>query len=555
MGQQPSPEVPQSACMGPLGCNPSHQSVSTSVQEDRHPPESNPTGPPRRFAVQLVETSTRSSLTPQPPSNVGRARRRFLPEPVETTKASHPGPDARRFSQPTSTGPRRFKPEVIETDHQLDQGRSELFRSQTYLSASQSAPSTPGCRLGPYRDSFTLPESKFSYASLLRRQEARRHSFRVPELPSIPSNDSEESGESSRSPSRSFSPTNPSTQTTKTPTSGSVSREGHDHELSEYLLSLAARSAQKELKEQALAAFPNEQVYEPVDHFAIDDEERDSEGDSLNYPEKPIVKSRRRSSADLSWELEYMRQHKEEAEQRLRAMATSGNPGMTSIARPSTPKNRFPSPPMLGDDIVVPWSSSPEGTICENSSVNGASRAPPGPGTDAGGLWGATNRPQGARGGAGLWMGTCRKDEDCEQDPQPMSGAMTPMALDEDNESSQAAGSLDLSAISVDEFHDEFVTQIYNYLSLGYPCMARYYDHELSQISGVTVEDLRRDDLNTDAKGHLVTPESDLSVACPRWKALRLYIHEWARHPPTTWEDESHLEAWGMPERRGSWAG
>ncbi|GKZ40220.1 hypothetical protein AbraIFM66950_003703, partial [Aspergillus brasiliensis] len=53
------------------------------------------------------------------------------------------------------------------------------------------------------------------------------------------------------------------------------------------------------------------------------------------------------------------------------------------------------------------------------------------------------------------------------------------------------------------ELTDSFVTQIYNYLSLGYPCVARYYDHELSTISGISVADLRRDDLKTDAKGYV----------------------------------------------------
>lgn len=463
---------------------------------------------------------------------------------------------------------------MIETDHQLDQGRSaELLRREADQSTSQPFLSTSASRLEPFWNSSTPPESKFSYASLLRRQETRRHSFRVPELPSIQSNSSDESGESSQSPSRSVSPTKTSSKSTSGSKAGNTSRQSRDGEFSEYLLSLAARSAQRELKEQALAAFPNEQVYEPVDHFAIDDEEKDSEAGSLNYPEKPLVKSRRRSSVDLSWELEYMRQHKEEAEQRLRAMATSRNFGMESTVRPSTPKNRGPSPPMLGDDIVLPWSFSPQSTICENPSADGSSRAPPGPCTDFGGLWGARTHAKGGE-GAGLWMGTCQKDEDCERNPQAASGIMTPMVLDEDDEvsrgssastlnhtgvasqpPSQAAGNLDLSKVDEEEFHAGFVTQVYNYLSLGYPCMARDYDHELSRISGVTVEDLRRDDLHTDAKGHLVTPESELAVACRRWKALRLYVQEWARQQPGMWEDETCLEAWGMPERRGSWAG
>jgi hypothetical protein len=106
---------------------------------------------------------------------------------------------------------------------------------------------------------------------------------------------------------------------------------------------------------------------------------------------------------------------------------------------------------------------------------------------------------------------------------------------------------------TLDEFDDGFVTQIYNYLSLGYPCLARYYDRELSRISGISIEHLRQDDLQTDAKGYVVASTNASQLSCMRWKALRLYIHEWARQQPSM-EDETNLEAWGMPERRGSWA-
>ncbi|KAI0019810.1 hypothetical protein F4780DRAFT_406842 [Xylariomycetidae sp. FL0641] len=46
----------------------------------------------------------------------------------------------------------------------------------------------------------------------------------------------------------------------------------------------------------------------------------------------------------------------------------------------------------------------------------------------------------------------------------------------------------------VAEFDDAFVTQVYNYLSLGYPAAARPFDEELSKISGIPVEELRRHD-------------------------------------------------------------
>lgn len=105
------------------------------------------------------------------------------------------------------------------------------------------------------------------------------------------------------------------------------------------------------------------------------------------------------------------------------------------------------------------------------------------------------------------------------------------------------------------EFGDEFVTQVYNYLSLGYPAMARAFDAELSKMSRVSVADLCRDDDKQRAKGHMLemslddTPEDE---RCPRWKALRVYIVEWARQHPDL--DDLNPMAWGVHARRGSWA-
>jgi hypothetical protein len=124
-----------------------------------------------------------------------------------------------------------------------------------------------------------------------------------------------------------------------------------------------------------------------------------------------------------------------------------------------------------------------------------------------------------------------------------------------------------------DEFTDHFVTQVYNYLSLGYPTMSRAYDQELAKITGVPVVELRRDDDELMASGHFVDevdPEDEDDVQdgplrprgmektgeqkerCPRWKALRKYVHEWARQHPNL-ETLDPL-VWGLQERRGSWA-
>lgn len=553
---------------------------------------------PRRFLALPIETTSRSSQAsrrsspdrtkkpgdePHRPINQEakdhRPRGRFLPEPIETTRASIRGPasTASTLEQNAQAGPRRFKPEVIETDRRSVRGKTVdlSLRSKVRVAAaneldSGTEESHAGSRLNSKRTPLSESlESKFSYASLLRRQEGRRHSFRVPELPSIPSNSSDDSDGSSKSLSILPSPRS-AQPLSGNQRSANLFRESCDGEFSEYLLSLAAQSAQNQLKEQALAAFPNEQVYEPVDHFAIDEDEMDWEQDSV-YPQAHHIKSRRQSSADLSWELEYLRQHKEDAQMRVRAMVAPRNPHITSAGRMTAPKSNLASPPMLGDDIVLPQSSSPEGTMCDNANGESGAHATSDACSGCGGLWCATSHPEGGR-GAGLWMGTCRKADDGHaRDSHVLTGIMTPMPQGEERDpfseifknpagsadqmSRQRASGVSSSSKALeDEFHDGFVTQIYNYLSLGYPCVARYYDYELSKISGIGVEELRRDDQQTDARGYVVPPDDDFGVPCMRWKALRLYIREWARQQPFMVEDESGLEAWGMPERKGSWA-
>lgn len=456
-------------------------------------------------------------------------------------------------------------------------------------------------RLSPNRAIPHPIESKFSYVNLLRRQErSRRHSFQVPDLPSIPSNSSEESDNASESRSVSPSPKKRATKSAKfrqnNSTRHTLQEGGDSGEFSEYLLSLAARSAEEQLKDQTLAAFPNEQVYQHFDHFAIDDEapSRNSEEENWIYPPKHHLKSRRQSSADLTWELEHLRHHKEEAEQRSRVMNRRRKPDL----KLSSPKRLGPIPPMLGGDIILPQSLSPIGSFTNKNGTQSESN----PCTDCGALWCGPSRPDNGR-GSGLWMGTCQKDEENNnRGSQIMTGIKTPMLRDDRPPSlspspsrspshththssspdahaharaarreeqghparsiprsipgtSQGLGlNLNLSTVSSieDEFNDEFVTQIYNYLSLGYPCVARDYDHELSKISGILVEDMRKDDLHTDAKGYVMAPENELAVACTRWKALRLYIQEWARQQPNMAEEKK----WGVgvPERRGSWA-
>lgn len=124
----------------------------------------------------------------------------------------------------------------------------------------------------------------------------------------------------------------------------------------------------------------------------------------------------------------------------------------------------------------------------------------------------------------------------------------------------QEKAAADLDERIAAEFDDAFVTQVYNYLSLGYPATARAFDEELSKISRIPTEDLEREDeavmdgIGSRAKGHLkISMDMDAveDKRCPRWKALKRYIYEWARQHP----DLNSITplSWGVAERRGSW--
>lgn len=577
-----------------------------------------------------------------------KAPRRFLPEPIETMKLSrrHPATQDDQDSSSSSTGrnssagqttPRKFAPQLIETgkrsvrraDTLPIQGSSRALDDGFAPNNTPPRPHSPPVSrahqiVAANELSMVPPESRFSYASLLQRQEGRRHSFRVPDLPAIPSNSSDGSDDSD-TPSLSTTPSASSEGSTSNRFAAkSRFRESCDERFSGYLLSLAARSAEKELRDQALAAFPNEQIHQPVSHFAIDgDEEFGNEDEELMHSEPRIVSRihpvlRRGSTADLSWELEQMRRHKEEAELKdLGVHKSDAHESRFSAAAISSRQQKMPenessvfvgwrrdlelaqmrhaaSPPMLGNDIVFPFSVSPQGTATETDHLHVHNVEPePVDDGDQAGLWADHTHTEDEE-KPGLWMGLCHKDEGDEEDfychrartgiatPRPSNGFgssfdMKDMLDDEcgssgSNPLEMTDDPLDVMDVEPDEdnaieceFHDGFITQVYNYLSLGYPSLARCFDIELSKISGIPVSELRQDDLTAEAKGHVISSPGRASngtnnspgtpETCMRWKALRLYIHEWARQQPEMGilNDES-LDAWGVIERRGSWA-
>ncbi|KAI9370978.1 hypothetical protein BJX61DRAFT_56567 [Aspergillus egyptiacus] len=506
------------------------------------------------------DISAHSSLK-KPPTNQERGAKRFTPQLMETGKLSY-RPSFYRLADP--------------------QARSS---SDADRGDDQTPPVNP-----------PVHESRFSYNSLLRCQEARRHSFCLPNLPAIPSSFSEEPGgsDSMLLPDPSVVACRRRGIRLDARIQSGVVRESN-FPTTEYMLAFPPHPSEALLKEQALAAFPNEQVYQPVDHFAIDREEDESpwqEGLSFRKRLLKFTPIRRASSADLPFELDYLRRHKEEAGMNRRQypnawraryshvrqtneiLEKTVRPGDGALAHP----RQATSPPMLGDDLIFPQSQTPETTICEGTHTNDLNdRRELCPAIH--GLWGASH-PSVHRESGGLWNGTCKMDRHNTRDCEPfLPGLISPRhrveapaykfsvessKLGPQNQQKPRFASHSLedkfchSEFTDQEFNDGFVTQIYNYLSLGYPSVARYYDDELSRVSGLSVAALRADDLNTDAQGyvcaHDVTGDGPVEGVCMRWKALRLYIQEWARQEPRTLETGLYHDTWGVRGRKGSWA-
>jgi hypothetical protein len=119
-------------------------------------------------------------------------------------------------------------------------------------------------------------------------------------------------------------------------------------------------------------------------------------------------------------------------------------------------------------------------------------------------------------------------------------------------------------------YPDTFITQVFNYLSLGYPALARPFDEELAKISRISIADLRQDDIKArqSPRGYIRLDQDfegggDEQIVsnteCARWRALKLYIHEWARQEKNMVASPIDSAAAGagqlgaVIERRGSW--
>ncbi|QSZ29494.1 hypothetical protein DSL72_004008 [Monilinia vaccinii-corymbosi] len=633
----------------------------------------------RRFAVEPVETTARSNkkenkeaveedtIERKDFADAAPPKRRFLPQPVETTQKlsrvkplNHPLPNSipnvpseTKSQAPATADPpaprRRFAPQLIEESRRFKRsstpgpatlptdktditpGTNHIYvdRKKKYLrpipvpmastlantstTSSTNAHSQPP-PLPPHRQPSMRPH-------LNTRASTRQNSYQ-PELDPIESdensednsNENQDDGESTPSLSGSLG----SSEDSMLRMQMARTRESCDERFSGYLLALAAKAAEKQLMEQALAAFPNESAYEIVEHFYDREIDTASEEGSVEgvgmLVDDVHMQQLRSDSPEVGWAAKEMQQHQEnltrlreeETNKRVAEEATAATfhdpfwtNGMTDKTRPSgTPQDKqkeaelvrmrnAASPPMLGGDLKFRMCPSPKATKFESDQRHDV-------------------QPHRVEDGGGLWGGYCVAEEheqylspDVVKRPQmiatphvemddPFSSAFSgavsdaPMKSPERNKGGiHMLSGLDTRLraevvkskaedMLMEEFDDAFVTQVYNYLSLGYPSLARQYDEELSKISQIPEEELRMDDKKQNIKGHIGLVAIDGSVEekngkCingerseggygARWKALRLYILEWARQHPSMSNGASSPSAWGVRARRGSWA-
>ncbi|CZT02403.1 hypothetical protein WAI453_002020 [Rhynchosporium graminicola] len=618
----------------------------------------------RRFAVEPVETTTRSNKKEAKENGSGVGvdkidfaptsppRRRFLPEPVETTfKSSRqtikplPTPEPTPVSSSPQETPeeatpkprRKFVPELIETTKRskkagdakpgtlhtdktdLTPGVPNIYTRSKRKSRPSAVPKPPDNNpnhssanlqtvdippLPPRRQGSMRPHTN-------TRRSTRQDSFQ-PELEVIASDEEEpdledeyDDDEGTPSLTGSYGSSEDSMMRLQL----ARTRESCDDRFSGYLLALAAKAAEKQLREQALAAFPNESMHEIVEHFydrEIDggSDEESVEGVGLLVLNDPKLENIRRKSTEVGWAAKEMQQHQEklnrlredETHKKIAAEATKPTfqdpfwtNGMTDKSSPFSRVQQIEpvdkqkeaelkrmrsaaSPPMLGSDLRFRMCPSPKATKFESDQRIDV-------------------QPNKCDNGGGLWGGYCVAEEPGEflspsvskqpaliqtpradgglEDPfssafgsQLPNGAKSPskresgvrmLAGIEERLKAEVAKSK-AEEVLLEEFDDKFVTQVYNYLSLGYPALARPYDDELARISRCPQEELRADDDKKNAKGYIGIAEEVQDEHCPRWKALRLYILEWARQHPSMSNGAASPSAWGVRARRGSWA-
>ena len=577
----------------------------------------------RKFQVQPLEVSITSSRSSRISEKDNAQYDPALPE-GDTDQASDIGsiPSRRRFApQLVGTTSRRRKSTdsypCIQQEDKTDFSPGDHVHLPKHM---ELAPLPTPPTNSPVASSDQIPrisDSRFSSQAISRRN-PRNHSFRVPELPMIQSTIEEsESSDKSKVPSLSTSPPADSDGTVterklvaSVPQVEALTDRGS-------LVSYAARMAEKQLREQVFAAYPNEHDNERVHHFAAESSSHNSDDEQGELVHRSDQASFRKKSTH---------EHLRESEQNQQGMRAHGSRnahhGQSRLGSGAQEHERLrnhvavrqskvqdqemkvmrkaASPPMAGQSLQFRKCQSPQNTrldCCNHPNApTKLTRDRDSPG--GGGLWRARKEPSRRKTGRGLWMGVCGPENRKNgMGTAPLQrGILTPPAIELQDpmeapnpppsdtsltptppSSQQASFPTSLNSILVTEdeidreFPDEFVTILYDYCSLGYPSMARKYDEELSKITQIPIEKIRKDDDDKSPRGHIgvhygllegfkdddddemkkngvKVPEHD-----ERWWALRRYVREWARQSPQLLGQPGRRD-WGESTRKGSWA-
>lgn len=612
---------------------------------------------PRRFVPEPFETSSRSSKDKAADE---KPHIKFKPQLIETTHSS----SADRKDSDSKT-PRKFTPILIDTARRTRRAGESTPSSidvdkteQGYTHAARehrqyiTGVATP-VELDEAVDAAAVSDqpavreiSPLDGSSQRKPSVHRQHSFRCPDLDTIESSESDvESDTSSAVDPVQASPITASDSSFNEYKHATRARESVDEKFSSYFLDLEAKRAEKRLREQALAAFPNPDFRERIDHYV--DSDKDSDSDVSMEDEKfgrigPLDRpdaafphprtARRESTTKMPWEQLEMQQHAEKLEQERKANRITAKkpsdgpwwkpePGLAPADHELRSMRNRARPPMLGSDLSFPRCRSPEQTrfdvtqgaaalrnqMCAERLVSQSKKSADGPalwcdasamkdvvmtGTSSsssggpGGLWGGFCSESAKQAAGGLnapmmptGLVTPRSDStDPFQrafalphtvEPETVAVQTPPTPEDEPQLSDNALPKHELVVTQDEleqtletEYPDSFVTQVYNYLSLGYPSLARPFDEELSKITHLSIVELRADDAKARAspRGYIRLGADfeggggiEREESCKRWVALRRYVHEWARQEKNMRKDSGPGARSAMAARRGSW--
>ncbi|KAH7124071.1 hypothetical protein B0J11DRAFT_329891 [Dendryphion nanum] len=574
-------------------------------------PQKNNHKPARKFKAEPVETKTR------------RSRNKFAEEwDNQTTKKQEQNRPARKFAPQLIETARRSRrsgdtePALLASD-KTEATPAQSSKNLKRLRIDATPPPPENTPTADFSHNPLFAEIERATSPLTGRRPCRmrsRHSFRVPDLDPIESSESE----ASNPPSPVTSPSIISDHSFMYKEATRM-RESVDARSSGYLLELAAKAAEKQLQEQVMAAFPNTGYHETVDHF-IDHDSDDA--DSFVEPqsgrrESPftmvnwelVAMRRHREAQDQNQEDETDPKEQPGDEKNssdankphnawvnAAAMAVTKDPELDRMRKDARP-------PMLGKDIKFPRCPSPEparfdttqgcdavrismcylaeqsqaaergeGLWCGESTRCVASNPPslysnassrsPSHGNSGGGLWGGSCITTGLtppRGPTGILTPRIDVNSLLSPCPTPQMSLLPPTPPASQADFACIDEKLAAEVAIEEDFGDDFVTQVYNYLSLGYPSLARMFDEELSTISKIPVSELRQDDHLLSSRGYIrlgadgnLTDASITEETCMRWRALRVYVREWARQHPGMAIDGSL--GVGTAVRKGSWA-